>query len=126
MSIGLHKKYSLFFSKNIHFFKKKCSKGVDKIPVLLYNILVSKIKKGNKTMKLNQLTLPNNVFTFATDRKEGEVLLQGTLSEELKNKYGKSLGELDVLRFEKLPETDTEDWELAPKYTEAYIIVLDA
>lgn len=52
-------------------------------------------------MKLNQLTLPNNVFTFATDRKEGEVLLQGTLSEELKTKYGKSLGELDVLRFEK-------------------------
>lgn len=76
-------------------------------------------------MKLNQLTLPNNVFTFATDRKEGEVLLQGTLSEELKTKYGKSLGEMDVLRFEKLPETDTEGWELAPKYTEAYIIVLD-
>ena len=77
-------------------------------------------------MKLNQLTLPNNVFTFATDRKEGEVLLQGTLSEELKTNYGKRLGEMDVLRFEKLPETDTEDWELVPKYTEAYIIVLDA
>lgn len=30
------------------------------------------------------------------------------------------------LDLKKLPETDTEDWELAPKYTEAYIIVLDA
>lgn len=76
-------------------------------------------------MKLNQLTLPDNVFTFATDREEGEVLLQGTLGEELKTKYGKSLGELDVLRFEKLPEADTGGWELTAKYTEAYIIVLD-
>ena len=70
--------------------------------------------------------LPKFIHFFKKKCSKGEVLLQGTLSEELKTKYGKSLGELDVLRFEKLPETDTEDWELAPKYTEAYIIVLDA
>lgn len=77
-------------------------------------------------MKLNQLTLPNNVFAFATDREETAVILQGTLSEELKTDFGKSLAEVEVLKMEKLKETDTEDWELDPKYTETYILVLDA
>lgn len=76
-------------------------------------------------MKLNQLTLPDNVFAFATDREEAAVILQGTLSEELKTKAGKSLAEVEVLKMEKLKDTDTEDWELDPKYTETYILVLD-
>lgn len=58
--------------------------------------------------------------------EEAAVILQGTLSEELKTNFGKSLAEVEVLKMEKLKDTDTEDWELDPKYTETYIIVLDA
>lgn len=77
-------------------------------------------------MKLKDLHLPDTTFAFAADREEAAVILQGTLSEELKTDFGKSLAEVELLKMEKLKATDTEDWELDHKYTETYMLVLDA
>jgi hypothetical protein len=59
MSIGLRKNIHFFFQKKYSTFSKKCSKRVDKISVLLYNIIVSKRYKGDKTMKLNEMKKSN-------------------------------------------------------------------